>query len=178
MKFEWEPVYYIGNLVTLHRLNVYAAYSLRGNLPFTAYKSNAFNYCQIRHVMLSKVKFRNQNKSWTKCFFVCKLKNLLIGKSGGVVRIINRKTAERALLKDLTGKVVDIAFAYTDDVILAAVDEVGNLLVHSVREGDDKKIQYPCIENCVHVIPQYSICSDLSLLKKKFILACNTLNFQ
>lgn len=92
VKFEWEPVYYIGNLVTLHRLNVYAAYSLRG-------------------------------------------------KSGGVVRIINRKTAERALLKDLTGKVVDIAFAYTDDVILAAVDEVGNLLVHSVREGDDKKIQ-------------------------------------
>lgn len=57
-----------------------------------------------------------------------------------MVRIINRKTAERALLKDLTGKVVDIAFAYTDDVILAAVDEVGNLLVHSVREGDDKKI--------------------------------------
>lgn len=94
--------------------------------------------------------------------------NLLIGKSGGVVRIINRKTAERALLKDLTGKVVDIAFAYTDDVILAAVDEVGNLLVHSVREGDDKKIQYPYIfiENCVHVIPQYSMCCDLLLLNR------------
>lgn len=92
--------------------------------------------------------------------------NLLIGKSGGVVRIINRKTAERALLKDLTGKVVDIAFAYTDDVILAAVDEVGNLLVHSVREGDDKKIQYPYIfiENCV--IPQYSMCCDLLLLNR------------
>lgn len=84
-----------------------------------------------------------------------------------MVRIINRKTAERALLKDLTGKVVDIAFAYTDDVILAAVDEVGNLLVHSVREGDDKKIQYPYIENCVQVIPQYSICCDLSLSEKK-----------
>ncbi|XP_022340302.2 enhancer of mRNA-decapping protein 4-like isoform X1 [Crassostrea virginica] len=92
VKFEWDPVYYVGNLVILHRLNVYAAYSLRG-------------------------------------------------KSGGVVRIINRKTAERALLKDLTGRVVDIAFAYTDDVILAAVDEIGNLLVHSIKEGDDKKIQ-------------------------------------
>lgn len=69
--------------------------------------------------------------------------NYLTGKSGGVVRIINRKTAERALLKDLTGRVVDIAFAYTDDVILAAVDEIGNLLVHSIKEGDDKKIQYP-----------------------------------
>lgn len=66
-----------------------------------------------------------------------------VGKSGGVVRIINRKTAERALLKDLTGRVVDIAFAYTDDVILAAVDEIGNLLVHSVKEGEDKKLQYP-----------------------------------
>jgi hypothetical protein len=38
---------------------------------------------------------------------------------------------------------VDIAFAYTDDVILAAVDEVGNLLVHNIKEGDDKKLQYP-----------------------------------
>ena len=62
-----------------------------------------------------------------------------------MVRIINRKTAERALLKDLTGRVVDIAFAYTDDVILAAVDEIGNLLVHSIKEGDDKKIQYPWV---------------------------------
>lgn len=66
--------------------------------------------------------------------------SLLIGKFGGVVRIINRKIAERALLKDLTGKVVDIVFVYIDDVILVVVDEVGNLLVYSVREGDDKKI--------------------------------------
>lgn len=65
---------------------------------------------------------------------------ILIGKFGGVVRIINRKIAERALLKDLTGKVVDIVFVYIDDVILVVVDEVGNLLVYSVREGDDKKI--------------------------------------
>lgn len=66
--------------------------------------------------------------------------SLLIGKFGGVVRIINRKIVERALLKDLTGKVVDIVFVYIDDVILVVVDEVGNLLVYSVREGDDKKI--------------------------------------
>lgn len=65
---------------------------------------------------------------------------MLIGKFGGVVRIINRKIVERALLKDLTGKVVDIVFVYIDDVILVVVDEVGNLLVYSVREGDDKKI--------------------------------------
>lgn len=65
---------------------------------------------------------------------------MLIGKFGGVVRIINRKIAERVLLKDLTGKVVDIVFVYIDDVILVVVDEVGNLLVYSVREGDDKKI--------------------------------------
>lgn len=65
---------------------------------------------------------------------------MLIGKFGGVVRIINRKIAERALLKDLIGKVVDIVFVYIDDVILVVVDEVGNLLVYSVREGDDKKI--------------------------------------
>jgi hypothetical protein len=37
---------------------------------------------------------------------------IITGKSGGVVRIINRRTAERALLKDFIGRVIDIAFAH------------------------------------------------------------------
>ncbi|KAK3085774.1 hypothetical protein FSP39_008550 [Pinctada imbricata] len=98
VKYEWESMHYIGNLVAVHRNNIYAAYSLRG-------------------------------------------------KSGGIVRIVNRKTAERALLKDLVGRVVDVAFAHTDDIIIAAVDEIGNLFVHEIHEADDKKLTYPCQQN-------------------------------
>jgi hypothetical protein len=43
----------------------------------------------------------------------------LMFKSGGVVRIINRRTAERALLKDFIGRVIDIAFAHTDDILIS-----------------------------------------------------------
>ena len=70
---------------------------------------------------------------------------LALGKSGGVVRVTNRKTAERTLLKDFVGRVIDLAFAHTDDVILAVVDEIGNLCVYEIKETDDRKIEYPLI---------------------------------
>ncbi|XP_060069080.1 enhancer of mRNA-decapping protein 4-like [Ylistrum balloti] len=91
VKYDWEQLHYIGNLVAIHKNSLYAAYTLRG-------------------------------------------------KSGGIVRIINRRTAERVLLKDFTGKVIDIAFAHTDDVIFGAVDEVGNLFVYSIKETDSDKL--------------------------------------
>ncbi|VDI24652.1 enhancer of mRNA-decapping protein 4 [Mytilus galloprovincialis] len=91
VKYDWEALFYVGNLVAIHRNNTYAAYTLRG-------------------------------------------------KSGGVVRIINRKTAERALLKDFAGRVIDIAFAHTDDILIGAVDEIGNLMVYHVKETDDRKL--------------------------------------
>ncbi|XP_033754002.1 enhancer of mRNA-decapping protein 4-like isoform X2 [Pecten maximus] len=91
VKYDWEQLHYIGNLVAIHKNSLHAAYTLRG-------------------------------------------------KSGGIVRIINRRTAERVLLKDFTGKVIDIAFAHTDDVIFGAVDEVGNLFVYSVKENDFDKL--------------------------------------
>jgi len=69
--------------------------------------------------------------------------NVVVGKSGGVVRVTNRKTAERHLLKDFVGRVIDLAFAHTDDVLLAVVDEIGNLCVYDVRQSDDGKILYP-----------------------------------
>lgn len=65
------------------------------------------------------------------------------GKTGGVVRIANRKTAERHLLKDFCGRVIDLAFAHTDDVLLAVVDEIGNLCVYEIFQTDDRKISYP-----------------------------------
>ena len=59
------------------------------------------------------------------------------------MRVTNRKTAERTLLKDFVGRVIDLAFAHTDDVILAVVDEIGNLCVYEIKENDDRKIEYP-----------------------------------
>lgn len=57
--------------------------------------------------------------------------------------MVNRRTAERVLLKEFVGKVIDISFAHTDDVIIAAVDQMGNLFVYQITEMDDGKLQYP-----------------------------------
>ena len=66
-----------------------------------------------------------------------------LGQTGGNVRVISRKTAYRVLLKCFSGNVLDIAFALSDDVYLAAVDESGNLFVHSfTMEGDYIKYDF------------------------------------
>jgi enhancer of mRNA-decapping protein 4 len=75
---------------------------------------------------------------------------LLSGKTGGVVRITNRRTAERHLLKDFVGRVIDLAFAHTDDILLAVVDEIGNLCVYELKQvTDDGKITYPFNKNVI-----------------------------
>jgi enhancer of mRNA-decapping protein 4 len=68
---------------------------------------------------------------------------LFPGKSGGIVRVINRRTAERALLRGFTGRVVDIAFAHLSPIVLGTVDEIGNMFIYEVLEGPDGKIEYP-----------------------------------
>ena len=63
---------------------------------------------------------------------------VLKGKSGGIVRVINRKTAERTLLKGFHGRVLDISFAHQDDVLLGAVDEIGNMFIYAIKEHGEK----------------------------------------
>ncbi|GFO25360.1 enhancer of mRNA-decapping protein 4 [Plakobranchus ocellatus] len=61
----------------------------------------------------------------------------LRGKTMGNVRVISRKTAHRTLLKSFRGQVIDLAFALSDDVYLAVVDETGTFFVYSfVMEAD------------------------------------------
>jgi hypothetical protein len=72
---------------------------------------------------------------------------LSIGKSGGIVRVINRKTAERALLKGFVGQVIDLAFAQHSSVILGAVDEIGNMFIYEIIDGDGK-IEYVTLQSC------------------------------
>lgn len=58
--------------------------------------------------------------------------------------MISRKSAHRVLLKSFKGAVLDIAFALSDDVCLAAADEGGNLFVYFfTMEGD--QIVYPFV---------------------------------
>lgn len=62
------------------------------------------------------------------------------GRTGGIVRVTNRKTAERLLLKNFVGRVVDIGFAFTSMVTLGIVDEPGNMYIYEITEGLDGKL--------------------------------------
>jgi enhancer of mRNA-decapping protein 4 len=54
----------------------------------------------------------------------------------GVVRVVNRLTDYRILIKGIKGAVVDLSFAHTkEEVVVGAVDSLGNLFVHNVMEG-------------------------------------------
>lgn len=53
----------------------------------------------------------------------------------GAVRVVNRKTDERTLIKGMEGAVQDIAFAHIPhEIILAIVDMKGNLFIHKAYE--------------------------------------------
>lgn len=58
------------------------------------------------------------------------------------MRILSRRTVERALLKGFSGSVVDVAFAHSEEVLLACVDEMGNLFVYTCQSAKDGKIVY------------------------------------
>jgi len=58
------------------------------------------------------------------------------GKGCGVVRVVNRVTDDRILIKGMRGAVVDLSFAHTkEEVVVGAVDSIGNLFVHKVTES-------------------------------------------
>ncbi len=67
---------------------------------------------------------------------------LYTGKGMGIVRLINRKTADRALIKGFHGRVTDISFAHLTAIILGSVDEIGNMFIHEFQETQDEKIEY------------------------------------
>ena len=58
--------------------------------------------------------------------------------SGYAIRILQRETKNRALLKGFVGQVVDLAFAHSGSNKLAAVDQAGNLYYYNLdsAKGD------------------------------------------
>ena len=57
------------------------------------------------------------------------------------MRIFNRKTNERSLLKAFNGRLVDLSFAYSDEVLLGCVDETGTGWVFKISVDSENKIQ-------------------------------------
>ena len=50
-------------------------------------------------------------------------------------------TSDRTLLKNFSGRVTDVAFAHLqNDVILGAVDEMGNMFIYEIRDNVSKRV--------------------------------------
>lgn len=57
------------------------------------------------------------------------------GKNLGVVRVVQRESEERILVKGMRGKVKDLAFAHcTESIILGVVDELANIFIYRIEE--------------------------------------------
>lgn len=67
---------------------------------------------------------------------------VLQSRSGYVVRIIQLKTKDRALLKKFSGKICDLSFLRFNSNILAVLDQAGNIHVYDldIAQGDVSKI--------------------------------------
>lgn len=73
------------------------------------------------------------------------------------VRVYNRKTAERALLKGFNGRVVDISFAFASSIVLGIVDEVGGIFIYDITETAEGKIWYPLCTTLISQLPPYTL---------------------
>ena len=61
------------------------------------------------------------------------------------MRILDRKTVQKALIKGFTGSIEDISFAHYDSDHLACIDSAGDIFIWQISEDNDK-IKYP-LEN-------------------------------
>ena len=77
-------------------------------------------------------------------------------RHGYTIRVIQRATKNKALLKNFVGQVVDLSFAHSGSNKLAAVDQAGNVYYYDLEQanGDVEQIEkYVCLIFlcCVHV---------------------------
>ncbi|XP_063903240.1 enhancer of mRNA-decapping protein 4 [Zophobas morio] len=80
------------------------------------------------------------------------------GKDGGMVRVTNQETSERALIKNLKNDVKDIAFAFSrQQIILGCIDDEGNVLVYEIID-EPSAIKYKVLLHIFHsdVVPHTS----------------------
>ena len=59
-----------------------------------------------------------------------------------MLRILNRKTVQKALIKGFTGSIEDVSFAHYNSDQLGSIDSAGDVRIWIISEHDDK-IKYP-----------------------------------
>ncbi|XP_045470559.1 enhancer of mRNA-decapping protein 4 [Harmonia axyridis] len=58
------------------------------------------------------------------------------GKDGGMVRVVNQETNQRALIKNLKTDVRDVSFAFLkEEIILGCVDDVANIFIYKIEDS-------------------------------------------
>lgn len=67
------------------------------------------------------------------------------GSTGGMLRVSHQSSLYRALVRGFTGQITDASFSNTsrNNILLAAVDETGTVLVHQIEIVDNTDIEYP-----------------------------------
>lgn len=80
------------------------------------------------------------------------------GTSEGLVRVVKRETNERTLIKGFSSLVEDLRFAHLYELImLACIDQEGNVYVYVVNEDTSKKLRvYPIFQ--VFEVSIYLLC--------------------
>ena len=62
--------------------------------------------------------------------------------SGYVLRILNRKTVAKTLIKGFTESIEDVSFAHYNSDQLACIDAAGDVFIWTISEDNDN-IKYP-----------------------------------
>lgn len=58
------------------------------------------------------------------------------GKDGGMVRVVNHETDQRALIKNLKTDVRDVSFAFLrNEIILGCVDDEANIFIYEIKDS-------------------------------------------
>ncbi|XP_008200206.1 enhancer of mRNA-decapping protein 4 isoform X2 [Tribolium castaneum] len=80
------------------------------------------------------------------------------GKDGGMIRVTNQETNERALIKNLKNDVKDLSFAFSrQQIILGCIDDEGNVFIYEIID-EPSAIKYKQLLHIFHsdVVPHSS----------------------
>nr|XP_034172470.1 enhancer of mRNA-decapping protein 4 [Osmia lignaria] len=93
----------------------------------------------------SKVKLKNiVDFTWEHNFYAGQLLavhmsgkylayGIKVSNGGGMVRVVYKELEQRALLRGMRAAIQDLAFAHISNAILACVDYLGNLFIHTIE---------------------------------------------
>ncbi|KAL3282525.1 hypothetical protein HHI36_005706 [Cryptolaemus montrouzieri] len=132
---------------------------------YTVYVNSkeVFIHCKsgVHHHGSSKVKLTNKiDYNWELRFYHGQLVAVHIngkvlayamkGKDGGMVRLANQETNQRALIKNLKTDVRDVSFAFLkNEIILGCVDDMANVFIYEIEDSPNS-IKYKLLIHIFH----------------------------